>query len=547
LPSFKLGFSFFTTEKTSTFERLKMSNYDVFQFSIDKLKELFYCCPDSSQHIVERKRHIKYFDAYLNEISANTMVVEYVYIDGDFLDDYSSYYVKCFHAYERHCTRIHFFSNQFTKRKLNNVLRKTSASFASALQTAYLGFIVVKPLPRTVIGRTCLKTYSSSPERSFLATRQYDVNLFGISLSVNSLAYQEQDRVAAACATSALWSIFHKTGKLFHHPILSPIEITKIATSDSFFRNRFIPSEGLTIEQMAHAIREIGLESFPINANDEYILQSTIYAYMKFGMPIALAIYLVDASGATHQFFPNGGGHAVAVTGFRIDANRPAIPIGGSGFLSKASKISKLYVHDDQVGPFAKMEFDGAKVVDKGEQLNSLATNWTNFKGENAGVRAVPDTLLIPLYHKIRIPFEVVHKIIIDFDAIVEVYRQQNVLSVPQRIEWDIYLSSITSLKSDISKCDTIDPQHKIHLLTENMPKYLWRAAAYSTNNLLFELVFDATDIEQGDFFITSVYHDLRICTELRSIIATAIATPWLQPILGTPEKYSLKLLLANF
>lgn len=523
-----------------------MSNYDVFPFSIDILKDLFSCCPDSSQQIVERKRHIEYFDAYLKEVSARTMVVEYDYVDGDYLEDYSNYYVKCFHEYDRHCTRVHFFSSTFTRRKLNNILRKTTAPIVQELQEAYLGFIVVKPLPRTVIGRTCLKTYCSSPERSFLATRDYAVSLFGIPLSVNSLAYQEQDRVAAACATSALWSIFHKTGTLFHHPILSPIEITKIATSDSFFRNRFIPSEGLTIEQMAHAIREIGLESFPINANEPYILQSTIYAYMKFGMPIALAILMVDASGPVPQLFPNGGGHAVAVTGFRIDTNSPPVPVGNTGFLSKASRMSKLYVHDDQVGPFARMEFDGAQVQLNGRPLNSLATDWRNSQGAK-GVRAIPDTLLIPLYHKIRIPFEVIHRIVIDFDAIVEVYRQQNAVPVPQRIEWDISLSSISSLKSDLTKNHRIDPYHKVQLLTESMPKYLWRAVAYSGDDPSFELVFDATDIEQGDFFITTIDHDKGACTVLRSVIAAAIAAPWLQGILDKPEKYSLKMLLANF
>lgn len=527
-----------------------MANYDVFPYSVEKLKQLLACCPDSSEHVVERKRHVSYFDAYLNELSTATIVVEYDYIDGDFLDDYSSYYVKCFHRYERHCTRIHFFDRTFTRKTFNNFLKKGSSRAASTLQSGYLGFIVVKPLPRTIIGRTCLTPYTSNPERRFLATRRYDVSLFGIPLFVISLAYQEQDKVAAACATSALWSIFQKTGKLYHHPILSPIEITKIATSDSFFRNRFIPSEGLTIEQMAHAIREVGLESFPINASDEYVLKSTTYAYMRFGIPIALAIHLVDASTEEHQLFPNGGGHAVAVTGFRLDNGLAARPVGETGFLSKASKITKLYVHDDQIGPFARMEFDGQRITlptaRGGETYNSLSTNWPNLRGGDAGVRAIADTLLIPIYHKIRIPFEVVHKIIIDFDAIVEVYRRQNVIPVPQRLEWDIFLSSVNDLKEDVFK-SSISHVNKLHLLTENMPKYLWRAAAYSDNNLILELLFDATDIEQGDFFIATIAHNDGTCSAIKSVLATAVMTPWLQPHLDKPEKYSLKLLLNNF
>ena len=34
----------------------------------------------------------------------------------------------------------------------------------------------------------------------------------------------------AACATSALWSLFQKTAKIFQHSIPSPVEITKIDT-----------------------------------------------------------------------------------------------------------------------------------------------------------------------------------------------------------------------------------------------------------------------------------------------------------------------------
>ncbi len=63
------------------------------------------------------------------------------------------------------------------------------------LQDGYLGFIVVKPLPRTIIGRTCLKTYDSKGgTRHFPIVRRYPVHLFGIPLRVETLAFQEQDQ-----------------------------------------------------------------------------------------------------------------------------------------------------------------------------------------------------------------------------------------------------------------------------------------------------------------------------------------------------------------
>ena len=42
------------------------------------------------------------------------------------------------------------------------------------LQKNYLGFIVVKPLPSTVVGRTCLKTYDDDGD--LLSAIFFDVN-----------------------------------------------------------------------------------------------------------------------------------------------------------------------------------------------------------------------------------------------------------------------------------------------------------------------------------------------------------------------------------
>ena len=41
---------------------------------------------------------------------------------------------------------------------------------------------------------------------------------------------------------------------------------------------RSLPSSGLTIIQMAHAIRKVGLEPMLITGNNYYLIKSTIYA-----------------------------------------------------------------------------------------------------------------------------------------------------------------------------------------------------------------------------------------------------------------------------
>jgi hypothetical protein len=157
---------------------------------------------------------------------------------------------------------------------------------------SYLGFIVVRPLPRAIIGRTILATYGSDGgRRNYTCTRKYKVNLFGIELSIEkSLAFQEQDTVVAACATVSLWSCFHKTSDLFGTLSPRPAVITQ-AANQVVPQARSFPSNGLVVQQMCNAIRYVGLEPEVIDvkrAKKNLPLITLIYAHLRMGSPIQI-------------------------------------------------------------------------------------------------------------------------------------------------------------------------------------------------------------------------------------------------------------------
>lgn len=474
--------------------------FEIFPYSTQQLIDLLAKVAKTSPVEVANKQHISYFDAYFGQLQAATIVAEFDYIDHDYLEDYSNYYVKCFHDYDRKCARLHFFQATFTKEALFGIL---AGEDCCQLKDGYLGFIVVKPLPKTIIGRTCLKTYSSESRRAYPIAREYVANLFGLDLKVVTLAYQEQDSVAAACATSALWSVFHGTGVLFHHPIPSPIEITKAALEKAPAEQRNLPNKGLTLEQLGHAIREVDLDPFMVRATNEYVLKSTAYGYLRAGIPIYFSIRLFDGP----EFL---GGHGVALGGYSIDGKGP-IPMPGSGFLLRASRIEKFYVHDDQVGPFARMGFDNGVVttLDANNKPITLPSMNSSWRGGNG--RAVPNAILIPLYHKIRIPYEVVHDMVFALDAQLEIYRASVAPLLPQRLEWDIFLSRVNVLKSEILKSPHLAPTLRPNVLTTKLPKYVWRAIGYLGDAPVIEFLFDATDIEQGNIFISAIPYDINI------------------------------------
>lgn len=509
-----------------------MSNkFQVVPYTIKNLKALLAeKSAGATVRVVSNKFHSIYFKEYFEKLQAKTVVVENDYVDRYFLEDFAGYYVRCFKKYERYCTRLHFFNTLFTERDLCNLLKgnRNSKLSEKILQEAYLGFVVVKPLPQTIIGRTCLKTYPKEDRRYYPAIHNYEANFFGFKLNIETLAFQEQDKVVAACATSALWSAFQGTSTLFRHYVPSPIEITKIATVHSAAEKRSLPNkDGLTADQMALAMRSLHLETFFEGALDAYVIKSTVYAYLRSRIPVVLIVNLDDISKGVNNRI-HMGRHTVTIAGYSLGHDK-AIPYSSQensngthdnkgrakkGFLLTASKIDKIYVHDDQVGPFARMEFDNFKM---GKTYNSLSTSRLGENKKPNSVRAKPDIILIPIYHKIRIPFNVILEGVAEFDFILEKYREKWELGFSQRLEWDIFLTENKDLKSSI-KSSNLKDEYRAEILLQGMPRFMWRASAYFKDKLILDLLFDATDIEQGAFFVRAIVYD-RVFSKLLKFI----------------------------
>jgi hypothetical protein len=521
---------------------------ETYPYSIDTFKDILVQNSGASVDFIEQKSHISYFDEYFKKIGTQTFLVEYNYVDRDFLEDFAGCYARCFPDYNRKCVRLHFFKLAFTAEEFKIILADLSAKAPSSpdislhsLQKSYLGFMVIKPLPQTVIGRTCIATYPTekSNRRHYPIIRKYKVNLFGLDLSIDSLAFQEQDRVAAACATSALWTVFHGTGMQFQHSIPSPVEITQKAFSNFPLVTRVaplptqaFPNAGLSAEMMAQAIRDVGLEPYYVDLSDEpeYFLKGQLYAYLKFGIPMVFTFDILEIDPEYPERLSVKGRHAVAVTGFSLGHSQ-AQAYSSCQFLLTASRIDKIYVHDDQVGPFARMEIDGTPVDHpKLGSLFSISTSWGRGK-----YRACPRQILVPLYHKILIPFNSIHDTILHFDAsLIDTLRSEDMLpSMTDRLEWDIYLTTCNIFKSSIFNDTALSGERKQGILLRSLPRFLWRATAFQNDIKFLDLLFDATDIAQGNFLVCVIEYDQELSEVLREVSKES----WLAAIFQTePE-----------
>jgi hypothetical protein len=518
-------------------------SFEIYSYSRNQLENLLSWRYPENAETIRNKLHLEYFAGYFGDLGAKLIVVERRYVDRDFLEDYAAYYVRCFEGYDRYCNRLHFFRCNIAEDQVRRVLQgENDSATVGALSNNYLGFVVAKPLPTTVVGRTCLITYPPEERRCFPNTRNYDAHLFGINLCIrDTLAFQEQDSVVAACATSALWSVFQGTGKLFQHPIPSPVEITKAAAERLPSSTRLLPNRGLNMEMMAHAIRSVGLEPLLINAAataaDHYTLKGAAYAYLQGHIPMILGITLIDT---THTPAKWMGMHAVALTGYSLSDGKIQ-PYGPTGFRLRASRIDKFYVHDDQVGPFARMIFDGGKFEYKLQSGDikaktiSISTSWQGDNGKIGSGRALSDKLLIPLYHKIRVPFSMIHDGVLEFDAIASKLLQAGPKPLAANLEWDIFLTTVIDVKADIRENTSLPNNRKATLLTRPFPRFIWRATALADGKRVFDLLFDATDIEQGQCLADVVEHDQK----LSEILHEVFIDPNVETLLGNKHRFA--------
>lgn len=498
----------------------------VVPYSLADLIRLFSSFSEATEAFLQTKQHKPFLDGYLTELGARTIVVEPAYTDKDYLQDYASYYVSCFHGYARTTARFHFFSVAFDQAALEDLLEGNLSTLSTeALQSAYLGFVVVKPLPQTVLGRTCLQTYpSDNGRRHFPVVQEYGANLYGIQLKVSSLAFQEQDSVAAACATSALWSCFHATGKQFHHPILSPTEITRAALislpTSEVPETRAFPNRGLSPTQMANAVNAVGLDPQILGATNDHLVKSVLYAYVKGKIPVILGIELIDFDANNARPFVSLGKHAVAVAGYSLGLGAP-IPHGPTAFKLRASRIDKFYVHDDQLGPFARMTFRSQAVVGAGT-IDYMSTDWKSPFGRPS-VIAKSKIMVLPLYRKIRIPFQVVHDAIVELDDFLELMRLQ-FLPAGERPEWDIYLCTVADFKSEVLGGGAGYGKDAAAALKIPLPKYMWRATTSVAGVNACDFLFDATGLEQSSLLLIAKVHSPDVLKMLQSLAANPSA-----------------------
>lgn len=518
--------------------------YLVSKFAEPTLAALIHECFGYDHSDIFDKPQINYLFRYLTEFnpdpkpgSESSILLEPKYIDRDFMEDYSNFYVGRFGNDGYQCARLHFFSCELKHHSLDGLLhgQQSDEMTAEWLQEHYLGFMVIKPLTKTFVGKTCLRILGDIAEGAGTKqkiSKRYEVNLFGIKLHVDSIAFQEQDKVVAACATTAIWTALHSLPGRSVKEISSCSEITTAALNFVDGSNNGFPNKELSNKQILRALDVEGLRYHNTNLTTRTPkwFQGYVTAYVDSDLPLILTgnVYKLKTIGSPDESIPLRrkmtlmAGHAITALGYDFR--------DGSNW---------VYVHDDRLGPYAR-----AHLTTVGELLGPSAPRKLRSRcalvmsvrglNEEWDEVIIPDVSIVPVDRKARLQYTFARA---TADRIVdEVTAWMELVSIPsQAFSCKIRLSSISQVREDVLKHKvpyeagdlvlngnhTVERERMerwreetVRFLTNHLARLQWQMDFFWGDNCVFRVLLDATDIPLGNaisgiYLFDPVYSDL--------------------------------------
>lgn len=485
----------------------------------------------------------KYFTNYLNNepngLGVGTIVSELQYTCLNFLEDFVNYYARCYTPYEKNCKRLHFFSCRFAEDIFKEmVFNPNHGNWAS-----YQGCMVVKPIPKGVIGVTYLNHYDSAcngggsaeKRRHYKCLTRHSINLFGKELDVETMPFKEQDGVVASCATTAMWMAFHKTAEIFHTKAPSLSEITILAGDNENNPGKIFPSRGLRVSQVCKAIYSLGMvPELKTEFESLSYFKGYVHAYLKCGIPVLF--------GFTFKNETQDENHLITLNGYRY------YNLGDEQSYHRmiADDIEKFYAHDDQIGPFARIvveENNNPEVEARGNDtryannhLDVITAWWKDpetatrsmtangdFKRNHSNfLHGRPDYLIVPLSSTIKVTYDDIADRFHLIHFMASFYLRLSSDTATLDISWDIFLMKNNDYKQwlhdHFSGFGAHNPLENVEVMMLSLPKYIWVIQAFFKNTLLFDFLFDTVE---------SNIYGLPICVNVYHKAVEAVITHW--------------------
>lgn len=224
--------------------------------------------------------------------NATDVLWEPQYIDADYRDEFANFYASTFPPHPDRCERLHFFD-------------------FDGESDSYLGYSAVRPIVRRPVSRTVI---APPPDLRHATACIATDSTFPLGLKFDAIGFPflGQDLQYGRCAHAAIWMISYYHHLAFRHGRRFISDIVRAAGA-VHTEHRLIPSQGLTVPQVAHVFQELNLPAVFYDLNALPIGESaeTIACrYLNSRLPVLLATHDRDE-----------GGHATVLIGYQVGEN----------------------------------------------------------------------------------------------------------------------------------------------------------------------------------------------------------------------------------
>src|SRR5258705_12608657 len=119
--------------------------------------------PDDPLVALGDTKQALYARSYLFDLDSTVVAEEPYYFDHDYLAEFSAFYGASARGYPNVCRRLTFFNDRVvdvpTFRRHFEAALCGDPDASKLLQDAFLGFVVLRPIPAAPFGRTVLRLY----------------------------------------------------------------------------------------------------------------------------------------------------------------------------------------------------------------------------------------------------------------------------------------------------------------------------------------------------------------------------------------------------
>lgn len=415
---------------------------------------------------------------FVDELRDDLFVfIEYPYVDRVYRDSYYSYFSSKHNAYFRDCIRVAFFSDKITERHFRE------EKFRSKLQEAFLGFVIVRPTFPNVIGRSLLHRHALVDSQFEQCSYTTNVLINGVKLDVAGFPHSSQDAESISCAETTIWSLMEYFGSRYpdYKPTL-PSHILRVLSR--YAKQRLLPSNGLTVDQISYALKEFGFGTYIYSADNAYgdDLENIIATYVESGIPIIAAI-------ANHTV-----GHAIVMIGRETDSavdlaqqrSRTLTYTEGTtvSYVDHTDIQRRYVVQDDNFPPYQQI---------------SLVNPSEHYEGvDEAFAGCTIQSIVVPLHRKVYLEADKAKSLVMniltdtDFGFVFS-----------DTFVFRFFLTSSRSFKDHVAKLPLLDADVKNLLVLSRMPKFIWctelyGAEHYDQNQASGLIVIDATEASEN-------------------------------------------------